>query len=59
VPDLKPATALGAYAIVLVLVFAAALGVGRAVGPVGPAPAHSTTAPGSAGSHSDMQGEHP
>ena len=33
--ELSPAATLGAYAAGLALVFAAALGVGRAVGPVG------------------------
>jgi hypothetical protein len=36
--ELTPAAALGAYSAGLALVFVAAFGVGRAVGPVGTAP---------------------
>ena len=54
-PDLKPAAAVGAYLLVLLLVFAAALAVGRGVGPIGPA----AEPPGQSTSGSDMPGEHP
>ena len=57
---MTPAATLGVYAGALALVFAAAVGVGDAVGPVGTAgasaPAHSASA-GSTGTHSTDDGD--
>jgi hypothetical protein len=49
---------LGAFVVVVVVAFAAAFGVGRAVGPVGddPAPSPATTAPTPDGHPADGHG---
>jgi hypothetical protein len=53
--DLTPAATLAAYSAVLAVVFLAALGLGRAVGPVGTQPAeHGGTHSTDSATHSSL-----
>ena len=58
--DLRPGTTLGLYALALAVVFAGALGIGRAVGPVGAldASAHPTGTHQSSSASDHEQGGH-
>jgi hypothetical protein len=53
--DMNPTTRIGAYLVGLGIVFAAALGVGNAVGPVGPAADRTQPAVTTDVDHGDME----